>query len=70
VFFQRTSYFVGLFLFEILKIFTGHQLGLRIYMSLFPLVVMAIGAFAFMRLYKISQEELEQNIKELEKLNL
>jgi GPH family glycoside/pentoside/hexuronide:cation symporter len=70
VFFQRTSYFVWLFLFEILKIFTGLQLGLRIYMSLFPSVVMAIGAFAFMRLYKISQEELEQNIKELEKLNL
>jgi GPH family glycoside/pentoside/hexuronide:cation symporter len=70
VFFQRTSYFVWLFLFEILKIFTGLQLGLRIYMSLFPLVVMAIGAFAFMRLYKISQEELEQNIKELEKLNI
>jgi GPH family glycoside/pentoside/hexuronide:cation symporter len=70
VFFQRTSYFVWLFFFEILKIFTGLQLGLRIYMSIFPLVVMGIGAFAFIRLYKISQEELEQNIKDLEKLNL
>jgi len=70
VFFQRTSYFIWLFFFEILKIFTGLQLGLRIYMSLFPLIVMGIGAFAFMRLYKISQEELEQNIKELERLNL
>jgi hypothetical protein len=39
-------------------------------MSIFPLVVMGIGSFAFLKLYKISQEELENNIKELEKLNL
>ena len=70
VFFQRTSYFIWLFFFEILKIFTGLQLGLRIYMSIFPLIVMGIGAIAFMRLYKISQDELENNIRELERLNL
>jgi len=70
VFFQRTSYFVWLFFFEILKIFTGLQLGLRIYMSLFPLIVMGIGAIAFIRLYKITQEELETNIRELERLNI
>jgi GPH family glycoside/pentoside/hexuronide:cation symporter/oligogalacturonide transporter len=70
VFFQRTSYFIWLFFFEIIRMLAGIQLGLRIYMSLFPLIVMGIGSFAFMRLYKISQEELENNIKELEKLNL
>lgn len=70
VFFQRTSYFIWLFFFEIIRMLTGIQLGLRIYMSLFPLIVMGIGSFAFMRLYKISQEELENNIRELEKLNL
>jgi GPH family glycoside/pentoside/hexuronide:cation symporter len=66
VFFQRTSYFIWIFFFEIVRIFTGIQFGLRIYMSLFPLVVMGIGAFAFQKLYRISQEELERNIRELE----
>jgi Na+/melibiose symporter-like transporter len=70
VFFQRTSYFIWIFFFEIVRILAGLQLGLRIYMSIFPLVVMGIGSFAFLKLYKISQEELENNIKELEKLNL
>ena len=70
VFFQRTSYFVWLFFFELLQIFTGLQLGVRIYMSLFPLVVIGIGAIAFIRLYKITQEELENNIRELDRFNL
>lgn len=70
VFFQRTSYFIWIFFFEIVKFFVGELWGLRIYMSVFPLVVMGIGTITFWKLYTISQEELEQNIEKLEELNI
>ncbi|MBD3197589.1 MAG: MFS transporter [Candidatus Lokiarchaeota archaeon] len=70
VFFQRTSYFIWIFFWESLKLLTGELLGLRIYMSLFPLVVMTIGAIGFWKLYTISQKELERNVIELEELGL
>lgn len=78
VFFQRTSYFIWVFLLFIVQMITGYEhgttdpigiLGLKIYMSVFPLIIMLIGALTFWKLYTISQEELEQNIIDLEKLN-
>lgn len=70
VFFQRTSYFIWLFFFETAKIFVGEEMGLRIFVSLFPLVIMGIGSITFWKLYTITQEDLEKNIMELEKLNI
>jgi Na+/melibiose symporter-like transporter len=78
VFFQRTSYFIWVFLLFIVQMITGYEhgttdpigiLGLKIYMSVFPLIIMSIGAISFWKLYTISQGELEKNIIDLEKLN-
>ncbi|MFO7796600.1 MAG: MFS transporter [Promethearchaeati archaeon] len=70
VFFQRTSYFVWLFFYYVFTILAGYELGIRIYMSIFPLLVMGLGTIGFWKLYKITQEQLEKNIEELDKLNL
>ncbi len=45
-------------------------LGLRFYISLFPLITMIIGATSFWLLYRITPEKLQENILELEKLGL
>ena len=70
VFFQRTSYFIWLFFLIIAQAIAGTNLGLRIYISLFPVMVMGIGVISFLKLYTITQEDLEKNILELEKLNV
>jgi Na+/melibiose symporter-like transporter len=82
VFFQRLSFFIGFFLLWIIQMFFGYdhnlgadntfiaKLGFRFYMSLFPLIIMSIGAIAFWKFYRLSKEELEKNIKELEVLNI
>ena len=45
-------------------------LGLRLYMSVFPVIIMSLGIIAFVTLYKITQEELEHNLDTIEELNL
>ncbi len=71
VFFQRTSYFIWLFFWILVQIIVQeHILSIRIYISVFPIIVMGTGVIAFIKLYTISQEDLEDNILKLEKLNL
>lgn len=79
VFFQRTSYFIWVFLLFIIQMIFGYEhgtddfigiLGLKIYLSIFPLIIMSIGAICFLKFYTISQQDLEKNIIELEKLNI
>jgi Na+/melibiose symporter-like transporter len=70
VFFQRTSYFVWLLFIYLSRYLFGDILGLRVYMSIFPVITMGIGVIVFWRLYTISQEELEENIAKLEELNI
>jgi Na+/melibiose symporter-like transporter len=43
-------------------------MGLRVFVSIFPLVVMGVGVIVFWKYYTISQEDLEKTIIELEKL--
>jgi len=45
-------------------------LGLRLYMSVFPMIIMSLGILAFVTLYKITQEELDRNLDTIEELNL
>lgn len=70
VFFQRTSYFIWILFYEIITTMAGDPLGLRIYISLFPLAVMGIGVILFIKYYTITQEDLEKTIEKLDELNL
>jgi GPH family glycoside/pentoside/hexuronide:cation symporter len=45
-------------------------LGFRFYMSLFPLIIMSIGAVSFWLLYRITPEKLQENIATLEGMGL
>ncbi|TXT53620.1 MAG: membrane protein of unknown function [Promethearchaeota archaeon] len=45
-------------------------LGFRFYISLFPLIIMTIGAISFWALYRITPEKLQENIFQLEQLGL
>jgi Na+/melibiose symporter-like transporter len=70
VFFQRTSYFIWLVFIFLTQFLFGDVWGLRIFMSIFPLIIMGIGVTVFTKFYTISQEELEGNIAKLEELNI
>jgi Na+/melibiose symporter-like transporter len=45
-------------------------MGLRIQISIFPMIIILIGILIFWKCYKITPEELEANVAKLKELNL
>jgi len=80
VFFSRVGITVRVVIFWIVQTFSGYDpvgentlvelLGLRIQMSLIPMLIMFTGAFIFWKLYKITMKELEANTTRLKELGL
>ena len=79
VFFSRVSLAIRAIIFWIVAVSTGYHsgstdpselMGLRIQVSVFPLIMMMIGIIFFWRLYKISPELAEANVTKLQELKL
>ncbi|MFX0138814.1 MAG: MFS transporter [Candidatus Hodarchaeota archaeon] len=79
VFFSRISLAIRAIIFWIVAVTTGYHsgstdpselMGLRIQVSIFPFMMMTIGIIFFWRLYKISPELAEANVKKLKELKL
>ncbi|MHA1195020.1 MAG: MFS transporter [Promethearchaeota archaeon] len=80
--FSAFSYFFQTLIFAIVAILTGYdpalgtanteiaKLGLKVQMSLIPLIINTIGLIIFILMYKITKEQAEHNKLELIKLNL
>ena len=55
----------------LITLFFGSELiGLRIQMSIFPIIVMLIGGFLFWKLYIITPDEMKENTVKLKERNL
>ena len=79
MFFARLSLAIRAVVFLIVQVVFGYQsgstdpyalLGLRIQMSIFPMVIIGIGILIFWSLYKITPEMIETNTKKLKELNM
>jgi Na+/melibiose symporter-like transporter len=79
VFFSRVSLAIRAIVFWLVAVSTGYHsgstdpselMGLRIQVSVFPLIMMMIGIIFFWRLYKISPELAEANVTKLQELKL
>ena len=79
VFFSRVSLAIRAIVFWIVAVSTGYHsgstdpselMGLRLQVSVFPLIMMIIGVTIFWKLYKISPELAEENVKKLQELKL
>jgi Na+/melibiose symporter-like transporter len=78
-FFSRVGIAIQAIVFWIVRTFTGYHsgststselMGLRIQMSIFPMIIIGTGIIIFSLLYKIPSEELEANTKKLKELGL
>ena len=79
VFFSRIGIAVRAIVFWIVAVSTGYHsgstdpselMGLRLQVSVFPMIIMAIGVILFWKLYKITPELAEANVKKLQELKL
>jgi Na+/melibiose symporter-like transporter len=79
MFFARIGILIRAIVFWIIAILFGYHsgstkttelLGLRVQMSIFPLIIIATGIIIFWRLYKITPEMSEANILKLKQLKL
>ncbi len=79
IFISRLGIFIKFFCAWIIVITTGYSagtndplalLGLRLQISIFPLIIMLLGAISFWKLYNITPEEVAANTKKLNELNL
>jgi GPH family glycoside/pentoside/hexuronide:cation symporter len=78
-FISRVGIFIRFFCAWLIVITTGYSagttdplalLGLRLQISVFPLVIMTLGALVFWKLYNITPEEVTANIEKLKELKL
>jgi GPH family glycoside/pentoside/hexuronide:cation symporter len=79
VFFNRISIAINALVFWIIRTFSGYHLGatgaipllgLRIQISLFPMLFMFIGTILFWKLYSLSEEQISENSIKLVEMNL
>jgi GPH family glycoside/pentoside/hexuronide:cation symporter len=79
VFFSRFGIAINAFVFWLVRTFTGYQsgstdpfelFGLRLQVSVFPTIIIFTGIFIFWRLYKLSDQEVKENIGKLKELKL
>jgi glycoside/pentoside/hexuronide:cation symporter, GPH family len=79
VFFNRISIAINALVFWIIRTFFGYHsgatgaiplLGLRIQLSLFPMLFIFIGTILFWKLYSLSEDQIQENSKKLVQLNL
>ena len=79
LFFSRLAIAYQAFVFWIVKTLTGYQsgatdpfqlLGLRIQVSIFPLIIICLGIFVFWKCYQIDPEQLDKNVEKLKEINL
>jgi len=81
IFFIRLGIFIRTFMLWLITVLFGFDpkidnppesslIGLRLYMSVIPMLLMFIGIVLFVLFYKITQKQLEQNIEKLEELNI
>ena len=79
LFFARIGIAIQATVFWIIRVFTGYHsgstsaselMGLRIQMSVFPMIIIGTGILIFWRLYKLSPEEIEANVIKLKDLKL
>jgi GPH family glycoside/pentoside/hexuronide:cation symporter len=79
LFFSRIGIAIQATVFWIIRAFTGYHsgstsaselMGLRIQMSVFPMVIIGTGIIIFWRLYRLSPEALESNVIKLKELKL
>ena len=79
VFFSRFGIAINAFVFFIVNLLTGYEsgstdpfelFGLRLQMSVFPMLIIIIGVFLFWRYYKITDEEIHENSLKLKELDL
>lgn len=79
-FFQRLGIGIRVVMFWIVQSISGYDpatsnttaelLGLRLQVSIVPMIVMTIGIMIFWQLYQISRDDLEKNLEELDRLGL
>jgi Na+/melibiose symporter-like transporter len=79
MFFARIGIAIRSVVFLIVAILFGYHsgstdpnelMGLRIQMSIFPMIIILTGIFIFWRLYRITPEMIEFNAKKLKQLNM
>ena len=79
IFFSRLGIMVNALVFWIVRTFTGYQsgstdpaelMGLRLQISIFPMIIMFSGILIFWRLYRLSEEKIKANILKLKELQL
>jgi GPH family glycoside/pentoside/hexuronide:cation symporter len=80
--FSAFSYFLQTTIFAIVAVFTGYdpalgtansdpaKLGLKIQMSLIPMIIVLIGTIIFLLMHKITKDKAEENKKKLKELGL
>ena len=79
LFFSRLAIAYQAFVFWIVRTLTGYHsgttdsmqlMGLRIQVSIFPMLIITFGIFVFWKLYQITPEQAEENVKKLSELKL
>ncbi|MFX1567322.1 MAG: MFS transporter [Promethearchaeota archaeon] len=79
VFFSRFGIAINAFVFWLVNLLTGYEsgatselalFGLRLQVSVFPMIIMFSGAFIFWRFYKLKQEDIDANAIKLKELDL
>ena len=79
VFFSRFGIAINAFVFWLVNLLTGYEsgatselalLGLRLQISVFPMIIIFTGAFIFWRLYTLKQVDIDANVIKLKELDL
>jgi len=79
VFFSRFGIAINAFVFWIVRALTGYQsgstdpselLGLRLQVSVFPLIIVFIGILIFWKFYKLTEEDIRVNTQKLKEIQL
>ncbi len=79
IFISRIGIAINALVFWIVRISTGYHsgstdplelMGLRLQMSVFPMMIIFTGIIIFWRLFKISEEQMKSNTLKLKELNL
>ncbi|MHA1913171.1 MAG: MFS transporter [Promethearchaeota archaeon] len=79
IFISRVGIAINAFVFWIVRTLTGYQsgstdpfelLGLRLQMSIFPMIIIFVGIVIFWRAYKITEKQMKENSLLLNELNL
>jgi len=79
VFFSRFGIAINAFVFWLVNLLTGYEsgatseialFGLRLQVSVFPMIIIFSGAFIFWKLYKLKEEDIKTNAMKLKELDL